>query len=83
MIPTVILVALLAGLLVPQRWAWWLGVALACAAAWGVVIAFQPDATPTVVLGAVALGLGNAVVGVVLAAVVRLPFERRGRHRAA
>ena len=84
MIPTVLLVAFVAGLVVPQRWAWWLGVAVASALAWGVVVAFLPDANPAIALGGVGLGLANAVVGVAIAAALRWAFSpRRHRRRAA
>jgi hypothetical protein len=82
-IPTVILVAFIARLFLPQRWPWLVGIVVTSGLLWAVVIAFETDATWAVLLGAFGFGVINAVVGSAIAAPVRYVMSRRSRRSAS
>jgi len=71
MIPTVLAVAFLVGLCVPQRRSWWLGSVAVIAIAWGMVIMFGPDAGTIEFTMALVFGAANAGLGIAIGALVR------------
>lgn len=65
MIPTMLVLGLLAGLALPSRWVWWSVPALGVV--WGALLTTQPqpDIGPLLaLLGGIPLGMVNAGVGV-------------------
>ena len=72
MIPTLLVVAVVLGLSVPDRASLWRSVAVGAvlAVVWGIVVGVG-DTSATTAAGGAALGLANVVVGVAAGAAVR------------
>lgn len=76
MIPSLLVVALVLGLLIHDRASLWRSVAVGAALAvlWGIVVGVD-DASATTAAGGLALGLANVVVGAALGASVRATWS--------
>jgi hypothetical protein len=76
-VPTVIIAAFVARLVLPPRWPWFVGIVVGCGVGWAVVVGLQEDVSMSIRLAAFFLGAINAFFGAAVATPARRFMARR------